>query len=194
MKTAGPKVLLPMVVLITAFVAPAAGQTAASSFAELEGRMPGVQKIYVYTGQAKNRRGRIKASLLHLSPAMLQMSVRGRMQEFGERDVLMISEPHSSTMKGALIGLAAGTALDLSVMHGWQLARDCRTDPESCAWAQVGFAIMAASGTFLGALIGHSIEHERILFLAPHRNESRAFTLTPVMSADRHALAATFRF
>src|SRR5262249_50881615 len=121
-------------------------------------------------------------------------SVGRRTQDFGERDVLMISEPRSSTMKGALIGLAVGAALDLSVLHGWQLARDCRSDPESCAWAELGGAFMAGSGTFFGALIGHSIEHERVLFLAPQRNESRTFTLTPVMSPDRYALAATFRF
>ena len=103
----------------------------------------------------------------------------------------MVTEPHRTTTKGALIGFLAGTALDLSVLHGGQLINDCRHDSESCAWAKLGFAIVGGGGALLGAAVGHSIEHEQTLFLRP---QSRTVSLASHIGAHRRSVTTTLGF
>jgi hypothetical protein len=170
---------------------PVGAQTVAVSFSELEQRVDANQTIYVYPNASSESGRRIRARLEMVSGTTLHVSIDGRPRAFSEADVLMITRPHRSTTKGALIGLLAGTALDLSALHGGQLIHDCRHDPESCAWAKLGLAIVGGGGALLGTAVGHSIEHEQPLFLRP---QSRTVSLASYLGAHRRGVTTTLSF
>jgi len=190
--------LILAIVLTATVAAPAAAQTAASSFADLRNRLEADQTVYVQTAEVADEGGRgIKGKMLELSGSTLRLLVDGQGREFSERDVLVVSARHTSTGKGALIGLAVGMGLDLWLLHGWALAQECGRggDAESCGWLKLGLMFMAGSGLMVGADIGHSLEHEQVLFLAPDLRGSRTFfAMTPLVSSRRRGLAATLRF
>ena len=191
MKAACAELVLALV-LTTVVAAPTAAQTAASSFADLQGRVKADQTVYVQTAEVADEYGRgINGKVLELSGSTLRLLVKGQLRELSERDVLVVSERHTSTGKGALIGVAVGGGLGL-----WGVAAGCGNlrDPETCAWAQLGLMFGAGAGAGLGAGIGHSIEHERVLFLAPDLRHTRTFTMTPFFGQSRNGLAATVRF
>jgi hypothetical protein len=192
----GARAAVVLAIVLANAVAPAAAQTAASSFTDLQGRLRGDQTVYVQTAEIADESGRgVKGKVLELSGSTLRLLVNGQRREYSERDVLVVSERHNHVWKGALIGLAVGTALDLSLLHGWALARGCgQGDAESCGWAKLGLTVMGAGGVLIGAGIGRSIEHERVLFLAPDLKQSHSFTITPFVGSSRKGLAATFRF
>src|SRR5437762_11554099 len=102
------------IVLTAGVAAPAAAQTAASSFAALQGRLEPDQTVYVQTAEVADERGRgLKGKVLGVSGSTLHLLVNGQSREFSERDVLVVSERHTSTRKGFLIGLAVGGGLGL---------------------------------------------------------------------------------
>jgi hypothetical protein len=164
MKLARAKLVF-LLALTLAGVRPATGQTIASSFAELENTLDGDQTFYVYTDQGTTKHGRLKAQILNVSPSTLQIDDGRHSRTFLESDVVKISERHTNTKKGALIGFITGAVLDLTALHGFQLMHDCRTDRESCSWAKFGFTVMAGGGALIGAQLGHSTVRERIVFL-----------------------------
>jgi hypothetical protein len=178
--------------LTTAIAAPAAAQSAVSSFADLGRRLEADRTVYVQTAEVRDEHGRgIKGKVVDLSESTLRLAVRGDYLLFSERDVLVVSERHTSAGKGALIGLAVGGGLGL---FGVTAACGSSKDAETCAWARFGLMLGAGFGTLLGAEIGHSIEHEQVLFLAPDLRQSRRLTITPSVGKARKALAASIRF
>jgi hypothetical protein len=184
---------LVLAIVLTAIVAvPTSAQTAASSFAELRRQSESDQRVYVQTAEVADEHGRgIKGKVLELSGSTLRLLVKGEVREFSERDVLIVSERHTSAAKGALIGVAIGGGLGLV-----GFAAGCREpkDAESCAWARFVLMLGTGAGAVVGAEIGHSIEHERVLFLAPDLKQSHLFTMTPFVSSNVKGLAATLRF
>jgi hypothetical protein len=178
---AAPTELIFAIVLTTIVAAPTAAQTAAVSFADLQGRLKPDQTVYVQTAEVADERG-IKGKVLELSGSTLRLLVNGQRREFSERDVLVVSERHTSARKGALIGLAVGGGLGL-----WGGA-------SCCGYATLGLMVGAGFGTLVGGVVGDSIKHERVLFLAHDLQQSRSFSMTPFVGQDRKGLAATFRF
>lgn len=172
---------------------PTVAQTAASSFAELQGRLKINQTVYVRylrPGDVAGGYGLgIKGRVLELSGSTLRLSVDGQRREFSERDVLVISERRKSRGKGALIGLAIGGGLGLLNLSKWCSG----SDSDSCANATGALVGLAGLGAALGAAVAP--EHERILFLAPDlRQQPRTLTMTPFIGSGRKGLTATVRF
>ena len=173
--------------------APTAAQTAASSFADLQGRLKPDQTVYVQTAEAAGGYGpRIRAKVLELSGSTLRLLVDGQRREFAEGDVLVVSEHHTSKGKGALIGLAVGVGLGLGNLAYW-----CQPRWGSDSCGNAGGILWLAPGFFAltGAMLGGQIEHERVLFVAPDlRQQPGTLTMTPFVGSSRKGLAATFRF
>jgi hypothetical protein len=152
--------------------APTAAQTAARSFADLQGRLKADQTVYVQTAEVEDAPGRgIKGKVLELSGPTLRLLVNGQRRELSERDVLVVSErDHNSARKGAgigaLIGLAVGVGLGL-----WNVAQWCSSPGDSCGTARavlvLGSGAFAALGAEVGAQTAAGIVHERVLFIAP---------------------------
>jgi len=180
------------IVLTIATAVPAVAQPAASSFGDLQDLLRPDQTVYVQTAEVADEHGRgIKGKVIELSGSTLRLSVGRQLREFSARDVLVVSERHTSTGKGALIGLAIGGGLGLL---GVSAACGPSKDAETCGWAQLGLMFGAGFGTTFGAEIGHSIQHERVLFLAPDLRQSRRFTLVSSVGQVQKGLAATIRF
>jgi hypothetical protein len=159
--------------------APPTAQTAASSFADLQGRLKADQTVYVQTAEvADPPRRAIKGKVLELSASTLRLLVDGQRREFAEPDVGVISDRyHHSARKGAgigaLIGLAVGVALGLRNVAQW-----CSRPGDSCGTARAvlvfGSGAFAAVGAEVGALTAADIVHERVLFLAPDLRQQPA--------------------
>jgi hypothetical protein len=183
--------LVVALVVTTTVAAPAAAQTAVSSFAELQGRLEADQTVYVQTAEVADEHGRgIKGRVVELSDSTLRLLVRGEFREFSERDVLFVSERHTSQARGALIGLAVGSGFGL---WGWSAVGGCGST-ESCAYAKLFLGLGAGAGAIVGREIGRSLVHEQVLFRAPDLTSSRTFAMMPFVDAGRKGLAATIRF
>jgi hypothetical protein len=192
MRAARAELVLALV-LTTIAAAPTAAQTAASSFADLQGRLTADQTIYVQTAEVADEYGRgIKGKVLELSGSTLRLLVNGERRELSERDVLVISERHTRAGRGAVIGLAVGGALGLWFDRSLRnaICGNCVVESDDL----LIIALVAGLGTGFGAEIGHSLEHESVLFLAPDLRQSRRFTTTPFIGQGRKGLAAIFRF
>jgi hypothetical protein len=149
------------------------------------------QTVYIQTAEIADENGvAIKGKVTELSGSTLRLLVNGQRREYSERDVLVVSERHTSTAKGALIGVAIGGGLGLLGMTTCGKS----TDPETCGWAQFGLIFGVGVGAGLGATLGHSIQHEQILFLAPDLGPSRTFTIAPSITRSRQGVVATLRF
>ena len=107
----------------------AGAQTPSASFAELDDRVTAGQTVYVRTPEVTDTDGRgIKGTVIQVSPDRLQLLVKGKPQDFLERDVLAVYERHTSIGHGAAIGFGIGLGLGLGLksMIG-------TGDPESAA-------------------------------------------------------------
>ncbi len=187
--------LVVALVVTTTVAASAAAQTPASSFTELQKQLEAEQTVYVQTAAVADEHGRgIKGRVVELSDSTLRLLVKGEFREFSERDVLIISGRHTSVAKGALIGLAVGGGLSLS---GWGFRLPAVwgcDDPETCAYAKFLLGLGVGVGALFGAEIGHSFEHEQVLFRAHDLTASRTSAMIPLVDRGRKGLAATIRF
>jgi hypothetical protein len=189
MRPARAEVVLALV-LTAVVVAPAAAQTEASSFADLQGRLMPDQTVYVQTADTVAASGRrIRGNVLELSGSTLRLLVNGQRREFSEPSVRAISVRRRYTGRGALIGLAGGAGVGL-----WGVAASRDDDSETRAWAVLGLVFFGGLGAGGGALAGHSLIRETDVFVAPDVRQSHAFIMTPFMRRDRTGLSASFRF
>jgi hypothetical protein len=173
--------------------APAAAQTAASSFADLRGRLRPDQTVYVETAVVVDEHaGGVKGQVLDLSGSTLRLLVNGQRREFSERDVLVVSERHNSAGKGAVIGLVVGVGLGLG-FDRW-LVNAIGGDRSFRSEDLLVTGLVAGLGAEIGALSGHSRQHQRVLFLTPDLKGTHTFTITPFVGSGRKGVSAAFRF
>jgi hypothetical protein len=168
-------------------------QTAASSFADLHGRLKLDQTVCVETAAIVDEHaGGIKGHVLELSGSSLRLLVNGQHRAFSERDVLVVSERHTSAGKGAVIGLAVGAGLGL--LFDRLVIATIGSDRRFRQGDGLLTGIVAGCGAIAGAHIGRLYQHQQILFLAPDVKGSHPFTITPFVGEGQKGLAAAFRF
>lgn len=142
-------------------------------------------------GQDPDRTTKVKGKVLNVSDSTLRLDVDGAARDFSPSEVLVISERYGGARQGAIVGLAAGGTF------GVPLGTACLKDTHTCRIFGPVAGAMIAGGAAIGAAIGASSTHERVLYLAPTRRSprrSRALVVVPALAPGGAALLATYSF
>jgi hypothetical protein len=186
---------LALLTFLCSATGPAAVQAAEGvpSFASLDPRLLVNRTVQVKTSDPHDpaRTTKTKGKVLNVSESMLRLEVAGTAREFAPSEVLVISERYGGARQGAIVGLAAGGTF------GVLLASACLKDTHTCRILGPVAAAMIAGGAAMGAAIGATSTHERVLYLTPTRRTPRssgAFVIVPAVAPGAAALLTTYSF
>jgi len=153
-------------------------QGTAAAFGELAGRLKGGTTVYLTDDAGVKRQGKI----VRLSPSNLELSINGKPEVFAEDQVRTIAERRRSTAKGAKIGLAVGAGMALFGALNTSDCKGCHGAPDALVPVTIGALIGMATG--IGAAIGATLTHERLVYERPDPNAKDLSASDPASAAD----------
>ena len=165
---------LTLLLLMVAFRAPAAAQTA-RSFEQLALLVESGDRITVTDSAGSEQTGRI----VGLSPSVLELLVDDARHDFREAQVDTIRQWRQDSLRnGMWFGLAIGAALG------------ARADNPSAPGAVLG--LFAAAGMVIGVGIDAMIPSRQVIYQST--GAARRVTVTPVVADSGRGLAVRFGF
>ncbi|HYT68444.1 MAG TPA: hypothetical protein VEL51_18605 [Vicinamibacterales bacterium] len=178
--------------MVAGRAAPIAAQGVTPTFEDLRADAHRGETVYV-TDQAGKR---VKGRVVRISPASIELVVKGSPREWRASDVAWITERHRHAGRGALIGLAIGaTAGALLVVAD----SSCENSHyEGCGGDDAGYALVFAAlfggmGGGAGAAVGAAIRSEHVLYVAA-RPRTTSHVLAPIVSQGIIGVRAQLRF